>query len=120
MFLVIDKYVVRPEQRPQYHPKGHQGTTVRLLIGKETVGAQYMEVLLGTSEGEGVTEFHSHEVEQANFMVKGKAHLEVDGEGQTIEAGDIAFFPPGKVHRITPMGIPYKVLVIYAPQRKTS
>jgi hypothetical protein len=44
------KYFIRPDDVPPYHPANHSGTTNRRVICTETVGAQPMEVLLGTVE----------------------------------------------------------------------
>ena len=113
----MGKYVIRPEERPAYSPGGHLGAVNRILINAENDGAVQMEVVLGIVSAEGLTEAHSHDIEQAQYMLEGRAYVEVDGEGEEVKPGDIMFFPPGKVHRISPVGGEYKSLVIYAPPR---
>ena len=114
----MGKYIIRPEERPSYSPEGHRETTNRLLISRENVGASYVEVVLGEVSAGGLTEAHSHEVEQAQYMIEGRARVEIEGEEpEEAKAGDIIFFPAGKVHRISPAGSSYKCLVIYAPPR---
>ena len=113
----MGKYVIEPGESFQYTAYGHKGVTHRRLIGEENVGAKHMEVLVATIEAGGGAENHSHEVEQAVYMIEGKAYVDVDGEREEMKAGDMVFFPPGKVHRITTAGGPYKSLAIFAPQR---
>ena len=113
----MGKYVIKSEERPEFVPPGHRGAIARLLIGKENVGAEHMEVVMGIHEAEGETEAHSHDVEQAYYIIEGRARVEVEDEAEEVEAGDIIFFPPGTVHRVNPAGVSYKCLVIYAPPR---
>lgn len=112
----MGKYVIKPQERPTYSPAGHQGTINIDLITRDT-GAKCLESVLGVVSAEGKTEAHSHDVEQAQYMIEGRAYVEVDGEVEEAKAGDILFFPQGKVHRITAVGGPFKCLVIYAPPR---
>ena len=41
-------YLVRTADVPAYQPANHHHTSNQRLIGPETVGAQHMEMLLGT------------------------------------------------------------------------
>ena len=114
----MGKYVIRSAEVPTYSPEGHLGTVNRNLISKKNIGAEHMEVVLGMVAAEGATEAHSHQVEQAQYILEGKAYVEIDGEeGEKVGAGDMVFFPVGKTHRITAVGGPFKCLVIYAPPR---
>ena len=113
----MGKYVIKAAARPEFVPPGHRGAIARLLIGKENVGAEHMEVVMGIHEAEGETEAHSHDVEQAYYIIEGKARVEVDGDAEEAGAGDIIFFPPGIIHRVNAAGVAYKCLVIYAPPR---
>lgn len=112
----MGKYVIRPEDRPLYSPAGHEGTTNRDLIGKDNTGAKYMEIVLGHVGG--AVHAHSHEkMEQAIYIIKGSARVVVEGEVEEASAGDVIFFPSGKLHELAPIGAPYEALVIYAPPR---
>ena len=113
----MSKYVIKPDEMPTYSPEGHRGTVNRTLISKETTGAKHMEVVLGMVSGEGSVDAHSHDVEQAQYMIEGSAYVEIDGKTEEVKAGEIVFFPPGKGHRIIPVHGHYKCLVIYAPPR---
>ena len=109
-------FVVRPEQLATYSPAAHTGTINRKLIGSEIVGAKNMEVILGEIESTGLAEAHYHDVaEQAIYLLEGKCLVEVDGESDQMRPGDMAFFAPGKRHKVIPVGGPIKVLVIYSP-----
>ena len=41
------RYFVRAGEVPGYHPANHVGTVNRRIIGRDTVGAQKLEVVLG-------------------------------------------------------------------------
>ncbi len=114
----MGKYVIRPEERPTYVPAGHTGTVNRALIGKENVGARFMEVVMGIMEPGGVAEAHKHDKEeQAIYVIEGQATIDVEGVIEEAKAGDMVFFPVGKMHKIVPHGGMYRCLVIYAPHR---
>lgn len=42
---------------------------------------------------------HSHEWDQAFFVIEGRMGIEVDGKVMTVEKGDLGFIPAGAVHR---------------------
>ncbi|MBI4284907.1 MAG: cupin domain-containing protein [Chloroflexi bacterium] len=111
----MSKYVIRPDEVSAYSPLGHSGAVDRKLVSRETTGARYMEVMLGTVSPEGLTEAHFRTIEQAVYMLEGSACVEIDGNREKVSAGEMAFFPAGSMHRITPAGGPYKCLIIYAP-----
>lgn len=109
-------FVVRPEDLPIYSPPAHIGTVNRRLIGIDTVGAQNFELILGNIAPEGEAQPHYHEQsEQSFYLLEGRCEVEVDGEVVEMKPGEAAFFAAGRKHRITPIGGPMKVLVIYAP-----
>jgi quercetin dioxygenase-like cupin family protein len=109
-------FIVRPESLNTYCPPGHKSTVNRKLIGCDTVGAKKLEVILGEVESAGLAETHYHDVaEQAVYLLEGRCLIELEGEKQEMKPGDAAFFPPGKRHRVVPIGGPIKILVIYSP-----
>ncbi len=114
----MGKYVIRPEERPTYIPEGHTGTVNRPLVGRDNVGARFMEVVLGIVEPGGSAEAHKHDKEeQAIYVIEGQATIDTEGVIEEARAGDVVFFPVGKMHKITPHDGVYKALVIYAPHR---
>lgn len=109
-------FVVRPGDVPTYSPAAHRGTVNRRLIGRETVGASKLEVVLGEVEPGGLAETHYHDsAEQAIYLLEGECLVEVEGESYHMKPGDMAFFPPGVRHKVAPVGGPIKALVIYSP-----
>jgi len=116
------RYFVRLQDVPAYHPANHVGTLNRRLIGRETVGAQQLEVLHGTVEkGKGALP-HAHPgIEQVCYMLEGRAMAEVDGQRCELGAGDCCFFSAGVMHVITVVSDePAKILVIYSPPYEES
>lgn len=115
------KYIVRPEEVPTYSPPLHAGTVNRRLVGRDVNGSQAVEVVLGVVEPGGVAERHSHEVEQAIYILEGRALVEVADAKQEVGPETACFFPPGAPHRVESLGPgPLKVLVIYAPPLERS
>ena len=116
------RYFVRAGEVPGYHPANHVGTVNRRIIGRETVGAQKLEVVLGTIEkGKGALP-HAHPgIEQVCYVLEGRAHAEVGGETCELAPGDACFFPPDLPHVFTVVSDePVKVLVIYSPPYEES
>ena len=100
-----------------YAPANHSGTANRRIISHDTVGAQHMEVLIGTiQKGAGAHE-HAHPgLEQAGLILEGTGVSEVEGERIEVGPGDWIFIPQGTFHNfIATSDTPVKVLVIYAP-----
>ena len=54
------QYLVRTVDVPGYQPANHHHTSNQRLIGPETVGAQQMELLLGTLHKGGGAMPHAH------------------------------------------------------------
>lgn len=111
------RFFVSAGEVPGYHPANHVGTVNRRLIGRENVGAQQLEVVLGVIErGKGALP-HAHPgIEQVCYMLEGRARAEVGGETCELGPGDCCFFPPDMPHVFTVTSEePVKVLVIYAP-----
>ena len=97
------RYLVRAANVPSYQPANHHHTHNQRLIGPETVGAQHMEVLLGTLHKGGGALPHAHPGEVA-------------GEAFDMVPGDMCFFPADKMHVFTVTSdTPVKLLVIYSP-----
>jgi quercetin dioxygenase-like cupin family protein len=116
------RYFVKAGEVAGYHPANHVGTVNQRLIGRETVGAEQLEVVLGTIEkGKGALP-HAHPgIEQVCYMIQGRARAEVAGEACELAPGDCCFFPPDIPHVFTVTSDePVKVLVIYAPPYEES
>lgn len=122
----MSRYVVRAEHVPPYHPANHTGTTNRRLIGRETVGATQVEVLLGVIERDEGALPHAHPgIEQVGYVLAGRAAVEI-GEGADAEAceigpGDACFFPADVMHKLRVISDePLRILVVYAPPYEES
>jgi len=108
---------VRPDDVPAYSPDNHVGTLNRRLIGRDNVGAQNLEVILGVlQKGPGALP-HAHPgIEQVCYMLEGYARVEVRGHTREIGPGECCFFPESEPHVFTVVSDePVKVLVIYSP-----
>ena len=110
-------YLVRAADVSAYQLANHHHTSNQRLIGPETVGAQQMEVLLGTLHKGGGALPHAHPgIEQACYLLEGTAHVEVAGQSFDMTSGDTCFFPADQMHVFTVTSeTPVKLLVIYSP-----
>jgi quercetin dioxygenase-like cupin family protein len=87
-------HFVRAADVPAYHPANHSGTVNRRLIGADTVGARNLEVVLGVIEPNEGAAPHAHPgIEQACYLLEGRAIAEVGGEKREMAPGDCCFFP---------------------------
>ena len=110
-------YLVRSASIAGYQPANHHLTTNQRLIGRETVGAQQMEVLLGTLSKGGGALPHAHPgIEQSCYLLEGTAHVTVGEQAFDMVPGDMCFFPADVFHTFSVTSdTPVKLLVIYSP-----
>ncbi|MFD6697895.1 MULTISPECIES: cupin domain-containing protein [unclassified Microbacterium] len=113
----LSRFHVRPADVPGFSPANHLGTVNRRLIGAENVGAQRMEVLLGSLEPDGKALPHAHPgMEQACYLLSGTATVEVGDDRFDMVAGEACFFPADVPHVFTVTGTEAaSLLVIYSP-----
>lgn len=114
--MARSKYHVRQSDVAPYSPANHTGTRNFRLIGKETVGARQVEMLIGEVErGKGALP-HAHPgIEQVCYLLEGSAHVEVGGESFELAPGEACFFPADEKHLFIATTPKVKVMVIYAP-----
>jgi quercetin dioxygenase-like cupin family protein len=110
-------HVLHPDQVVPYQPANHTGTSNRRIIGRDTVAARHLEVLIGTiSKGHGAQRHAHPSLEQASYLLRGAGVSEVYGQERHIGPGDWGFNPKGVFHSFTVTSHePAQVLVVYAP-----
>ena len=97
-----------------YAPANHSGTANRRIISQDTVGAQHMEVLIGTiQKGHGAREHAHPDLEQAALILEGTGLSELEGERIEVGPGDWMFVPQGAFHNFvvtsdTPVKVPWR------------
>jgi quercetin dioxygenase-like cupin family protein len=112
----LSKYVLRPGDVPSYSPANHEGTKNYRLVAPGVNGAQYMEIIYGDIQRHAGAVAHAHSaMEQATYVLEGEATVNIDGEQNHVQAGDLLFFPAGVFHDIQVITERIKLLVIYAP-----
>src|SRR5207245_8851193 len=97
-------YVVRQDAVTPYSPLNHEATVNWRLVGRDTVGARQLEVVLGVVARGGGALKHSHPgIEQACYVPEGRARGEVgDNYVDEVGPGDSVLFPAGARHAFTP------------------
>jgi quercetin dioxygenase-like cupin family protein len=110
------RYHIRQTDVTPYSPANHTGTRNFRLIGRDTVGATQLEMLIGEIErGQGALS-HAHPgIEQVCYLLEGAARVEVGGEKFELAPGEACFFPADTPHVFTATSARAKVMVIYAP-----
>jgi len=111
------RYVLREEDVAPYAPANHNETRNRRIISRETVGAKFMEIVVGTIQPGATAAAHAHPgIEQAVHVLEGTADVEIDGRLNHIRAGDWVFMPDGAFHDLTVTSdTPLRLIVIYSP-----
>ena len=108
-------YVIDPQNISAYSPANHSGTSNRRVIGRETVGAQRVEALIGEIVAGQGAHPHAHPtLEQATLVLEGECVGQIEGKEVTLKAGELLFNPMGKFHSVVTK-TPVRLLVVYAP-----
>lgn len=78
--------------------EGVKDVQMRLMIGRAD-GARNFSLRHFTVEPGGHTPRHSHNYEHEVFVVEGSGQVEYEGEHHAINAGDVLFVEPNRVHQ---------------------
>ena len=115
--MKLSDCVVRLNQLEPYSPDAHTATINRRIIGRETVAAKNVEVVLGEIGPTGKAKPHFHrDTEQVIYLLEGQIEVEMSGEKEKLEPGDTVYFPPSEKHQVVVLGDqPARFLVIYTP-----
>jgi len=118
----MKKHIIHPRDLPTYSPPKHSKTTNRRLLGPGPSGSDRVEVILGEVEFGGQADPHAHpDLEQAFFVLQGRAEVEIEGQKSVVGPEDFIFLPPGVVHRVTPLeGPALRILILYTPPLSSS
>jgi len=113
----MKRYIVHSYELPVYSPPAHSHTKNRRLLGPGPFGSGRVEVVLGEIEYGGQADPHSHSgVEQAFFVIQGKAVVEIEGKSAIVGPDDFVYLPAGATHRVIPQeGPTLKLLILYTP-----
>lgn len=111
------RYVRSTQGIAAYSPANHTGTSNQRLVSRDTVGAQYLEVLIGTIvKGHGASRHFHPNLEQAGFLLQGAGISEIDGAETLARPGTWRHYRKGVPHRVTVTSDePFKTIVVYAP-----
>ena len=110
------RYLVRQSELTPYSPANHTGTRNTRMIGRDTVGAKQLEMLIGEVErGKGALPHQHPGIEQVCYLLEGSAHVEVGGEKFEMAPGEACFFPADMAHLLFATSERAKVMVVYAP-----
>lgn len=111
------RFVIREQDVVSYSPANHSDTSNLRIIGAETVGAKYLEVISATLGPGATASPHRHPgIEQVVHIIEGAAEGQIDGHPIKASAGDWIFIPEGMHHTFRATGTaPMRLILIYAP-----
>ncbi|RKY50693.1 MAG: hypothetical protein DRP92_07730, partial [Candidatus Neomarinimicrobiota bacterium] len=113
------KYVVNLDEIESFTPPHHVNTQDKKLID-ESLGAKNFALWYGEVEIGGGVDTHSHEMEQAFYILEGEALFEIEGVEYQVKENTVVFIPPNTKHKILNIGEKMlKILIVMAPQPKT-
>ena len=96
------KYVINPND---VEPMRLTGRDMWRLITSETVGAKILTVLIVCIQpGAEELPCHSHEAEEAAYIVQGEGEFWIDGQTGSFTTGDTLWFPNGSKHTVRNTG----------------
>ena len=96
------RYVIDPND---IEPIQLVGREMRRLITSNTVGAKALSVgVISVPPGEAVLPCHSHNAEEALYIVKGEGQYWIEGEIGAFKAREILWYPPNSRHMIKNTG----------------
>jgi mannose-6-phosphate isomerase-like protein (cupin superfamily) len=78
--------------------------TSHLLVSALTCDAENLAITLVVMAPGGVQHVHSHEPEQAYYILEGSGMMTVDDEHRQVQAGDCIHFPPFAKHGLANTG----------------
>lgn len=87
--------VVRSDRTPE--SQGEHGALERRLVSLGEVETHF-DVRYMTLPAAGVASAHSHDWEQATYVLSGSCTVTADGEEWTLNTGDLVFFEGGVHH----------------------
>ena len=118
----MKKFITHLDDLSPYSPQGHSKTTNYQLLGPGPSGSDRFEIVLGQIESGGQAEPHVHEeLEQAVFVLEGKAVVEIEGRQEVVGPNDFLYFSEGVRHRIAALeGPPLRLLIVYSPPLSAS
>jgi mannose-6-phosphate isomerase-like protein (cupin superfamily) len=111
------KHVFRLNDLPTYEPPGHTGVVNVRLVTKDRVN-NHFEMLLGTDEGGGSSDTHSHASSyQVYYIVEGHGEIRIgDDPPEAFGPGSIMIIPPKVTHSMRTAGNQKtRVIIINSP-----
>jgi quercetin dioxygenase-like cupin family protein len=96
---VIDNLnIVKLEDAEFFYPPGHYGVADKVLVGKK-FGAKF-DFWYGFFAPGAYTDPHSHDFDQAFFILKGEINIIINGRKNVIGPNTAVYIPPGEVHSL--------------------
>ena len=107
--------IVNVRNAKEYVPSRHLHTINKRLIDR-TLGAKNLSLVFGKIEPGGGAHQHTHRMEQAYYVLRGKATIVTPKERCETGPGSAIFIPPRTPHKLLNLGPKrLEILVIFSP-----
>jgi quercetin dioxygenase-like cupin family protein len=90
--------IIKMEEAEFFFPAGHYGVADKVIISKK-IGAKF-DLWYGFFTPGAYAEPHSHDFEQAFFILRGEINFIVNGEKKAVGPNTAVYIPPGEVHSL--------------------
>ena len=94
--------VIKPENVKSEHLDQGQGVSRKILISPEL--GPYFAMRQFSIEPGGFMPLHTNLVEHEQYVLNGRAQLELGDETVVVQAGDVVFIPAGLPHSYATLG----------------
>jgi len=92
--------------------KGARETRIQVLVGPDDGAPNFvMRRILMDAVGAGMPP-HTNAVEHEQYVLRGRAHIGIDGEEYDVSADDTVFIPAGAPHWYTVVEAPFEFLCV--------
>jgi quercetin dioxygenase-like cupin family protein len=107
---------VEAEKLPLYEAPPPRRRTAKILIDKETVGAENVALGIAFYEPGERADAHSHDGEETMYVLQGKAVLTTGKREYELKEGMAAYVPPNEQHMLENRGdITFSFVFVFTP-----
>lgn len=97
------RFVFPEDKTEEFVPAGHVKCVTKKFLMREH-GAFKMSILRSDFKEGGYAEPHTHEVEQAYYVLEGTMRVNIGGDEYDVGPNTVVFFPPQMVHSLKNTG----------------
>jgi quercetin dioxygenase-like cupin family protein len=98
----------------------YAGRTIRTLLNPKATGTSGLVLGVITYQPGCIVEPHSHDDQEALYVLKGRGKAKIGDESVKLEPGTAVYIPKGMIHSVTNSSArPIEAVLIHAPVGST-